>query len=142
MYCRIDNLTYLTIILVCDSAICVLHSWTMTCQGCLRAGITVFPVSPRFSPGVISHLLRTANATHILVSENMYDVANQAVEDIKTTPSPQRPHLLPGIVHIPTYQDLYPSDESKTSGVVLLPPHRPEFGKAQPPMILHSSSKF
>ncbi|KAF9460004.1 hypothetical protein BDZ94DRAFT_1311869 [Collybia nuda] len=114
-----NNLTYLTVIL-----------------GCLRAGITVLPISPRFSSSVIAHLLRTAKATHVLISESMYNVTWKAIEDIKETSS----HTPPGIVYMLTYQDLYLPSESGVLSTAFLPPHHPEFGKTQPSMILHSSS--
>ena len=36
--------------------------------GALRAGYTVFPISPRNSPEAIRHLLRSTNSVHLWVS--------------------------------------------------------------------------
>ncbi|KIK67743.1 hypothetical protein GYMLUDRAFT_36507 [Collybiopsis luxurians FD-317 M1] len=108
----INNLTFFTIIL-----------------GLLRAGITGFPISPRFSANVVARLVDMVRPTHILVNDDNSTLAfyiNKLVFESSG--------WAPAICKMPTYEEMYLGHNTFEP----LPPHSSEFD--QRAFISHSSS--
>ncbi|KAH9474333.1 Adenylate-forming reductase Nps10 [Psilocybe cubensis] len=116
VFAEINNLTYATHLL-----------------GLLRAGITAFLISPRFHSTVVAELLRMARPTHVLVSDNLRDIALQAVSDMHATKS-SSDEVVPVVVDLPPHEKLYPGHNSFDR----LPRHHENFSKKS--LIVHSSS--
>ncbi|KAH8114663.1 acetyl-CoA synthetase-like protein [Phellopilus nigrolimitatus] len=75
--------------------------------GILRAGYTVFPISPRNSPAAVAHLLRKANVTHILIgSENA--IQSLVVASFNLLEDDYRSSMQTSI--IPSFKELYFTD--------------------------------
>ncbi|KAF9254799.1 acetyl-CoA synthetase-like protein [Marasmius fiardii PR-910] len=99
--------------------------------GILRAGMTAFPISPRFSPNIISHLIKDIMPSHILVNEEARHLADEALQHLDVVKAPP-------VLSMPTYEDLFAPGTSQ-----LLPKH--SRGVHEPALIIHSSastSKF
>ncbi|KXN81895.1 hypothetical protein AN958_03545 [Leucoagaricus sp. SymC.cos] len=76
-----------------------------TIVGMMRAGITVFPISPRFSPPVIAHLLAKNGVSHVLVSpeQHLQELAKEAIYEVVH----YYPKCEPQIIAMLEYSDLY-----------------------------------
>ena len=76
--------------------------------GILRAGFTVFPVSPRNSPEAVAHLLKKTGANHLLVGREpaLQKLATTSLELLRADGHPGIPHS-----NMPNFEDLYPHDE-------------------------------
>lgn len=71
----------------------------------MRAGIPVFPISPRNSAPAIAHLILEAKASHILISVDrpIRDLMDQVLAELGKSP----PQFCPRISPMPTHEDLY-----------------------------------
>jgi acyl-CoA synthetase (AMP-forming)/AMP-acid ligase II len=104
-------------------------------MGILRAGFTVFPISPRNSSKAVAHLLRQVNAEVILVGGEpaLQTLANESFKLIGDTAG-SRPKLF----SMPRFEDLFCNDNNALSTkrypFVELKPDNPA-------LILHSSGK-
>ncbi|KXN81361.1 hypothetical protein AN958_04748 [Leucoagaricus sp. SymC.cos] len=68
-----------------------------TIVGMMRAGITVFPISPRFSPPVIAHLLAKNGVSHVLVSpeQHLQELAKEVITEVIHCYSECEPQIIP-----------------------------------------------
>ncbi|KAF5350371.1 hypothetical protein D9757_013631 [Collybiopsis confluens] len=108
----INNLLFFTIIL-----------------GLLRAGITGFPISPRFSANVVARLVDMVRPTHILVNDENSSLGKLVVKLVFEASG-----WAPTICKMPTFEELYLGHNTFEP----LPRHSPEFDKRA--FIVHSSS--
>ncbi|PPQ84428.1 hypothetical protein CVT25_011255 [Psilocybe cyanescens] len=107
---KTDTVTYMTVL-----------------AGLLRAGYTAFPISPRFSPIVVAHLLKESRPVAIVVDTTTKDLANQALTG-------STDGYKPLLCELPPFSVLYSKDDTYIS----LPRHdrKPE----DISIITHSSS--
>jgi len=115
---HVDTVTYLT-----------------TELGILRAGLAVFPVSPRNSPEAVAHLLKKTGPSHLLVGgEPMFQkLATASLELLRAEGHPGIP-----LSNMPNFIDLYPHDDTD-DGFEHYPVVR--FDLNAPSLILHSSGQ-
>ena len=100
----------------------------------MRAGITAFPISPRFSPHIVAHLLNEIRPEYIFMD---HKIASNGVADIIFHElSLVSDQWNPRKALLPTYDDLYSANDAFEP----LPNHGRDFGK--PACIMHSSSTF
>jgi acyl-CoA synthetase (AMP-forming)/AMP-acid ligase II len=103
--------------------------------GILRAGFTVFPVSPRNSPEAVAHLLKKTGANHLLVGGEpmLHELAMASLELLRADGHPGIP-----LSNMPNFEDLYPQDDSDDEFK-----HYPvaKFDLDAPSLILHSSGQ-
>ncbi|KDR68933.1 hypothetical protein GALMADRAFT_145949 [Galerina marginata CBS 339.88] len=109
---KTDTMTYLTVI-----------------AGLMRAGITAFPVSPRFSPIVVAHLLRTCQPKAVIFNNGSKPLLTQALEECVEGRAGS-----PLLCELPTFSTFYPGHNMYTP----LPAH--ERGPGDISIITHSSS--
>ncbi|KAI0045616.1 acetyl-CoA synthetase-like protein [Auriscalpium vulgare] len=83
-------------------------TYVTTELGIMRAGLTVFPISPRNSPEAIAHLLKTTGTAYLLVSgeKMMQDLAQAALEVLRRDEGAREPELSA----MPRFEDLYTED--------------------------------
>jgi acyl-CoA synthetase (AMP-forming)/AMP-acid ligase II len=76
--------------------------------GMVRAGIVVFPLSPRFSANVLGYLIATNNVQHILVSTETHigHIAQAAIKEANKFNPSVSAQLFP----MPTFESLYGVD--------------------------------
>ncbi|EIN04867.1 acetyl-CoA synthetase-like protein [Punctularia strigosozonata HHB-11173 SS5] len=98
------------------------------CLGIMRAGCTVFPISPRNSPLALAHLLSTAGVDHVLLG---FESAFSQLATAATSLMP--PDSVPSTSIIPNFEDLYLSSDPCD------PLPDPNVGPDDPVYILHSS---
>jgi acyl-CoA synthetase (AMP-forming)/AMP-acid ligase II len=110
-------------------------TYVTTEVGILRAGFSVFPISPRNSPEAVAHLLKKTGSNYLLVgSEPMpQKLADAALELLRADGHPGIPFS-----HMPHYEDLYPRDDS--DGEFENYP-TVKFDPGAPSLILHSSGQ-
>ncbi|KAJ4469876.1 hypothetical protein J3R30DRAFT_3713139 [Lentinula aciculospora] len=108
----INNLNFFTIIL-----------------GLLRAGITGFPISPRFSANVMARLVDMVHPTYILVNDD-----NAALGNLISSIVFESSAWAPIVCAMPNYEEMYLGHNLYDP----LPLHSPEFDKRA--FIVHSSS--
>jgi acyl-CoA synthetase (AMP-forming)/AMP-acid ligase II len=103
--------------------------------GILRAGFSIFPISPRNSPEAVAHLLKKTGAKYILVGGEpmLQKLANTALELLRADGH----HEIPSS-HMPHFEDLYPEDDSD-SEFENYPTVK--FDLEAPSLILHSSGQ-
>ncbi|KAF5372437.1 hypothetical protein D9757_009922 [Collybiopsis confluens] len=102
-----------------------------TLIGMLHLGLLVFPISPRFSPQVIAHLLEKSNATAVLVSDDwLHGLASNAIDILMNSGSK---HRISGVFFLPQYTDLYES----SSIIKFLP--KKEMNTETPALLVHTS---
>ncbi|KAH9955362.1 acetyl-CoA synthetase-like protein [Russula dissimulans] len=108
-------------------------TYVTTEVGILRAGLTVFPVSPRNSPEAIAHLLKKTGTSHLLVGGEpmLQKLAAASLELLRTEGHPEIPFSF-----MPHFEDIYPL-ESADSTVRYYP--EVKFDLNAPSLILHSS---
>jgi long-subunit acyl-CoA synthetase (AMP-forming) len=84
-------------------------TYVTTEVGILRAGFTVFAISPRNSPEAIAHLLKKTGARHLLVGGEpiLQKVAATSLELLRAEGHPETPAST-----MPRLEDLYPHDSS------------------------------
>ncbi|KAI0272871.1 acetyl-CoA synthetase-like protein [Russula aff. rugulosa BPL654] len=101
--------------------------------GILRAGFSIFPISPRNSPEAVAHLLKKTGSKYILVGGEpmLQKLANTALELLRADGH----HEIPSS-HMPHFEDLYPEDDSD-SEFENYPTVK--FDLEAPSLILHSS---
>ncbi|KAJ7174280.1 hypothetical protein C8R46DRAFT_1251642 [Mycena filopes] len=77
-----------------------------TIMGMVRAGIVVFPLSPRFSPEVLGYLLASNSVQYVLVSTELHirNLAGAAIANARTRNPSQ---AAPQIHEMPTFEMLY-----------------------------------
>ncbi|KAH9949726.1 hypothetical protein B0H21DRAFT_819887 [Amylocystis lapponica] len=107
-------------------------SYFTTLIGMFRAGIPVFPISPRFSVPVVTHLLSITGVSHVLISAepSIDGIAQDAVDGLRTRAHDSQ---VPGLSRMPLYEDLYMKNASFTP----LPSFHPDLSSTA--IILHSS---
>ena len=100
--------------------------------GIIRAGHTVFPISPRNSAPAIAHLLTKTGTQHVFVGSEsaLQDLAAMSLELMKDSGTP-----LPAIQGIPLFETLYPRDLDESYEP--LPKFKPDWN--DPAVIMHSS---
>jgi acyl-CoA synthetase (AMP-forming)/AMP-acid ligase II len=110
-------------------------TYVTTEVGILRAGFSVFPISPRNSPQAIAHLLKLTGSNYLLVGGEpmLQKLANAALEILRAEAHPEIPTS-----HMPHFQDLYPDDDSE-SDFENYP--KVKFDLEAPSLILHSSGQ-
>ena len=103
--------------------------------GILRAGFSVFPISPRNSPEAVAHLLKKTGSNYLLVGGEpmLQKLASTALELLQADGHPEIPSS-----HMPHYEDLYPGDDSD-SEFENYPAVK--FDPEAPSLILHSSGQ-
>ncbi|KAJ3993681.1 hypothetical protein F5050DRAFT_1810303 [Lentinula boryana] len=96
----------------------------MIIMGILRAGMSAFPVSPRFSPEVLSKLMMEVRPTYVM-SEDKF----MLMEVLNTIPDGERPTVL----DLPSRAMIFSSNQA-------IPP-LPEHGRtlSSPQYVIHSS---
>jgi len=103
--------------------------------GILRAGLAVFPVSPRNSPEAVAHLLKNTGANHLLVGREpmLQKLATASLELLRADGHPGIP-----LSNMPNFEDLYPHDDSDNEFK-----HYPvvKFHLDAPSLIFHSSGQ-
>jgi acyl-CoA synthetase (AMP-forming)/AMP-acid ligase II len=106
-------------------------------SGILRAGYTVFPISPRNNPQAIAHLLKLTGAARLFVGRDdiLQDLASAAINLLQTTEE----SYAVAIYDIPVFEDLFRSDSGEPP-FMPFPPRR--FDMNAPAVILHSSGKW
>ncbi|EIN09204.1 acetyl-CoA synthetase-like protein [Punctularia strigosozonata HHB-11173 SS5] len=98
------------------------------CLGIMRAGCTVFPISPRNSAPALAHLLSSARVDHVLLgSESVFSQLATAATSLMPQDS------VPSTSLIPKFEDLYLSSDPCE------PLPDPDVGPDDPVYILHSS---
>ncbi|KAF8996234.1 hypothetical protein BDQ17DRAFT_1411844 [Cyathus striatus] len=106
-------------------------TYATTIFGLLRAGIPLHPISPRFSPIVIAHLIKDAGVSHVLVGDEdaLHSIIKSALEILTNWDS-----KTPKLHRMPTYEELYlPSDPTWTA----LPENKPDYSSTV--LVMHSS---
>ena len=103
--------------------------------GVLRAGFTIFPISPRNSPEAVAHLLKKTGSSHLLVGgePKFRNLAATSLELLRADGHPE--------IHfcdMPHFGDLYPHDDSDKQ-FEDYPAVR--FDPDAPSLILHSSGQ-
>jgi acyl-CoA synthetase (AMP-forming)/AMP-acid ligase II len=110
-------------------------TYVTTEVGILRAGFSVFPISPRNSPEAIAHLLKKTGSNYLLVGGEpmLQKLATSALELFQADGHPEIPSS-----HMPHFEDLYPDDDSDSEFE-----NYPEvkFDLEAPSLILHSSGQ-
>lgn len=108
-------------------------TYVTTEVGILRAGFSVFPISPRNSPEAVAHLLKKTGSNYLLVGGEpmLQKLAHTALELLRADGHPEIPSS-----HMPHFEDLYPDDESD-SEFENYPTVK--FEREAPSLILHSS---
>lgn len=110
-------------------------TYVTTEVGILRAGLTVFPISPRNSPEAIAHLLKKTGTSHLLVGggPTLQKLAAASLELLRTEGHPEIPFS-----HMPYFEDIYPLESADSTFN-----HYPavKFDLNAPSLILHSSGK-
>ncbi|KIM81777.1 hypothetical protein PILCRDRAFT_8450 [Piloderma croceum F 1598] len=107
-------------------------TYSTTLMGIIRAGYTVFPISPRNSAAAVAHLLSAKNVTHMLVGEekSMQSLAKTALELMKLSMTE-----IPKTSLMPLFEDIYIDEADMIFQP--LPPSRPDLNELA--VILHSS---
>ena len=104
--------------------------------GILRAGFSVFPISPRNSPEAIAHLLKKTGSKYLLVGGEpmLQKLAASALELLRADGHSEIPSS--DMLH---FEDLYPHDDLSTEFE-----NYPEvkFDLNAPSLILHSSGQY
>jgi len=110
-------------------------TYVTTEVGILRAGFSVFPISPRNSPEAVAHLLKKTGSNYLLVGGELMlqKLANTALELLRGEGHPEIPSS-----HMPYFEDLYPTDDSDNEFE-----NYPtvKFEPEAPSLILHSSGQ-
>ncbi|KAI0298355.1 acetyl-CoA synthetase-like protein [Multifurca ochricompacta] len=108
-------------------------TYVTTEVGILRAGFTVFPISPRNSPEAIAHLLKKTEVRHLLVGGEpmLQKLATASLEFLRADGHPETPFS-----RMPGFEDLYPH-EYPDSEFKRYP--EVKFDLNAPSLILHSS---
>jgi hypothetical protein len=77
--------------------------------GLLRAGFSVFPISPRNSAEAVAHLLKMTGSNYLWAGGEpvLQKLANTALEILRADGHPEIPSS-----HMPHFEDLYPDDDS------------------------------
>ena len=103
--------------------------------GILRAGLTVFPISPRNSPEAVAHLLKRTGPNHLLVGGDpmLQKLAAASLELLRADGHPGIP-----LSDMPNFKDLYPQNDTD-NGFEHYPVVR--FDLDAPSLILHSSGQ-
>ena len=111
-------------------------TYVTTEVGILRAGFSVFPISPRNSPEAVAHLLKKTGSNYLLVGGEpmLQKLANAALELLRADGHPEIPAS-----HMPHFEDLYPDDDSD-SEFENYPTVK--FDLEAPSLILHSSGQY
>jgi acyl-CoA synthetase (AMP-forming)/AMP-acid ligase II len=106
-------------------------------MGIVRAGFTVFPISPRNNPPAIAHLIKNTGAVKLFVSADHVSqaVASAAIELLQTN---EQSHVVT-ISKTPVFEDLFPH-ESTESPFKYFSAHN--FDMEAPALILHTSGTF
>lgn len=102
--------------------------------GVLRAGYTVFPISPRNNPPAIADLLQKTGAAKLFVSTDpaIQTLASASVGLLQNT---EEPHVVT-MAEMPSFRDLF-LPKSADSSFRQFPPRF--FDMDGPALILHSS---
>lgn len=110
-------------------------TYVTTEVGILRAGFSVFPISPRNSPEAVAHLLKKTGSNYLLAGGEpmLQKLANTALELLRADGHPEIPSS-----HMPHFEDLYPDDDSD-SEFENYPTVK--FDREAPSLILHSSGQ-
>ena len=111
----------------------------MTTQlGIMRAGLTVFMISPRNSPEAIAHLLRGSGVRHLLVEPTavMQTLANQSLDLIRASDATDEEKSLE-YSDMPVFQELYL--EAPQSNLTTGEYPAVKVNMNAPTLILHSS---
>ena len=104
--------------------------------GILRAGFSVFPISPRNSPDAIAHLLKKTGSRYLLIGgePKLQKLAAAALELLRAEGHPEIPSS-----DMPHFEDLYPHNDLNGEFE-----NYPEvkFDLDAPSLILHSSGQL
>ncbi|KAJ4493538.1 hypothetical protein C8J55DRAFT_602138 [Lentinula edodes] len=73
-------------------------TYSVVLLGVLRAGMTAFPISPRFSPDIIAHLISVVKPSHILVNTERLPLINQIIALSKYRPE---------VLQMPEYSTIF-----------------------------------
>ena len=82
----------------------------------LRAGYTVFPISPRNSPAAVAHLLNKVGVGHIFIGHEQ-SLINLASESLKLLGAQYPEASQPDTSPIPLFEDLYLDAEDDPSDI-------------------------
>ncbi|KAJ3871569.1 hypothetical protein F5051DRAFT_446052 [Lentinula edodes] len=100
-------------------------TYSMVLLGILRAGMTAFPISPRFTPDVIAHLINSVKPTHIIVNAERAVMMDQIM---LLATSEDKPIVL----QMPTYHDIFCRESDTT-------PMKHQRRMEETALIIHSS---
>ncbi|KAJ3806634.1 hypothetical protein EV368DRAFT_68346 [Lentinula lateritia] len=100
-------------------------TYSVALMGILRAGMTAFPISPRFSVEIIALLINAVKPSYMLVSSTK----KQIIEDIKLCLSSDN---RPVVLEIPTYEIIF---HGEPRGIL----NKHDRSLDQPALIIHSS---
>lgn len=102
--------------------------------GIIRAGHTVFPISPRNSAPAVAHLLIKTGTEHVFVGpeSSLQDLAAASLGIMQDAGS-----SAPAIETIPAFESLF--DAGSDEGFEPLPQFKPDWN--DPAVIMHSSGK-
>jgi acyl-CoA synthetase (AMP-forming)/AMP-acid ligase II len=110
-------------------------TYVTTEVGIMRAGLAVFPISPRNSPEAVAHLLKKSAARHLMVGGEpmLQKLADSSLELLRADGHPETP-----VSNMPQFEDLYPRDCTHTDFNYY---PAVKFDLHAPALILHSSGK-
>ncbi len=101
----------------------------------LRAGFTVFPMSPRIDPEAITNLLIRAKVDYIFTSSEPAIRALGASAVAKVPEDAQGPSPAIQILSMPSFEELFPCNVEDAA----YPVHTPLYDTKQSTIILHTS---
>ena len=109
-----------------------------TVIGTLKAGFTLFLISPRNAPVAVADMLQRTGATHILVSldASMQGLAKEAIAILKESGTHVAQHAMP------VFEDLYPGKPDPSSPFEANVEMCTSYDVAGPAVIMHSSGKY
>lgn len=105
--------------------------------GVLRAGYTIFPISPRNNPVAVAHLLATTCSTHLLLSAepSIHSLATAAIDKLQANAAPHDIKVL----EMPVFEDLFPLSTGAATFELF---RSRQLSMDDPALILHSSGSF
>ncbi|KAJ3770019.1 hypothetical protein FB446DRAFT_790862 [Lentinula raphanica] len=102
-------------------------TYSMALLGVLRAGMTAFPISPRFSATVIAHLISAVKPSHVVVNSEGAAIMNEIMKELDLE---NKNNLQ--ILGMPTYERIFAEEPYKSCAKHNRPMNRTA-------LIIHSS---
>ncbi|KAJ3820104.1 hypothetical protein F5880DRAFT_1615858 [Lentinula raphanica] len=102
-------------------------TYSIALLGVLRAGMTAFPISPRFSATVIAHLISAVKPSHVVVNSGRAAIMNEIMKELNLE---NKNNLQ--ILEMPTYEKIFVEEPYKSCAMHNRPMNRTA-------LIIHSS---